>query len=200
MGIANPGIPSEIWGQLRPWLARFGKNTVGRSKVGAQAHCDHITRGGGECEHLALLECRICGDGVCLRHAYVGADARCICVACAADFASAAREEDRPSEPKAKSKKKKKKKRKGKKRGWNGPREAAPPPADDDEIDQAYRTFGLPIGAPIEHVKSRFRELSLLNHPDRFPDPVEKAQQERVFKKLSSAYAVLERLHRSSAA
>jgi len=60
------------------------------------------------------------------------------------------------------------------------------------DTTQAYRTLGLAPGATADEVKTAYRDLAQVWHPDRFPDNNrlrEKAQQN--LQRINEAYALL---------
>lgn len=60
--------------------------------------------------------------------------------------------------------------------------------------NQAYRVLGLQPGATLDEVKTAFRDLAQVWHPDRFPENDrlrEKAMQNQ--KLINEAYAVLQK-------
>ena len=60
------------------------------------------------------------------------------------------------------------------------------------DITQAYRVLGLAPGATMDEVKTAYRDLAQVWHPDRFPDNNrlrEKAQQN--LQRINEAYALL---------
>jgi DnaJ-class molecular chaperone len=193
VGLANPGVPTELWDQLRPWLRRFAMAVPKHTRLHQPQYCDHVTRGGNQCEHLGVVTCRTCQDTICLKHAYMNREAQAVCANCVGAFAAAAREEQR-QEPKGR--KKKKKKNKGGRR-W----EHEAPEPDVDDVQEALEVMGLTEQqADLTTVKERFRRLSLECHPDRFTDPKEKADAEERFKRVSWAYSTLEEWARKRAA
>lgn len=60
------------------------------------------------------------------------------------------------------------------------------------DTTQAYRVLGLAPGATLDEVKTAYRDLAQVWHPDRFPDNNrlrEKAQQS--LQRINEAYALL---------
>jgi Tfp pilus assembly protein PilN len=60
------------------------------------------------------------------------------------------------------------------------------------DTTQAYRMLGLAPGATVDEVKTAYRDLAQVWHPDRFPDNNrlrEKAQQN--LQRINEAYALL---------
>ena len=57
-------------------------------------------------------------------------------------------------------------------------------------VKSYYDILGLPQNATDEQVRSRFRELARLKHPDRFPGAA-KEQAEREFQVLTEAFNIL---------
>lgn len=60
------------------------------------------------------------------------------------------------------------------------------------DTTQAYRVLGLAPGATVDEVKTAYRDLAQVWHPDRFPDNNrlrEKAQQN--LQRINEAYALL---------
>jgi hypothetical protein len=55
-------------------------------------------------------------------------------------------------------------------------------------MDEDYRTLGLMPGASKETVKRAYRRLAHANHPDRFPDPEKKREQESRMAAINEAY------------
>lgn len=188
--IVNPGVPRELWSQLRPWLQRLAMDVPRHAApLGAPQYCDHVTRGGNGCDHMAVLVCRACGESVCLKHSYVGAGGRCVCAQCVSAVAAASREDARDEQPKNR-------RNAGKRRraGWTPPHgeyEYEPEPSARDARADALSTLGLPLDATLETITARFRELSKAYHPDKFTDPRDKAAADERFRKLSAAYSLL---------
>jgi curved DNA-binding protein CbpA len=63
------------------------------------------------------------------------------------------------------------------------------------DTTQAYRMLGLAPGATVDEVKTAYRDLAQVWHPDRFPDNNrlrEKAQQN--LQRINEAYALLREL------
>lgn len=190
------GLPKELWEQIRPWASRFGSHVLERCGpvvAGGQA-CAHVARSGSPCPRLAVCECRGCGETVCLNHAYVKSDATAICIDCVAAFTEAARADER-----AQARKQARGKGKGRsRRRWAPP--PPPPPFGGDAVDPAARArrralgvLGLDDSATFADVQARFRAMSREHHPDRFVDPVQKAEAEVRFKRISEAYHYLQR-------
>ncbi len=176
----SQGLPRELWDQLRPWTSTFGSSVLQRwgGVVARQERCQHVTRGGNQCEHMAVAECDACADVICLRHAFVNQTAMAICAGCVSAFRSAAREEPRP-------------KRKGRPR--RGRRAEPPPSPPDDERLRALAELGLDATATWPEVCLQFRKLTAKHHPDRYSDPRLKQESEERFKRITEAYHVLER-------
>lgn len=185
--LVNPGVPRELWAQLRPWLQRLAMEVPRHAApLGNPQYCDHVTRSGNGCDHMAVLVCRACGEAVCLKHSYVGAGGQCICAQCVSAVSSAAREEERDDRPRGKKKKGKKRK------GWTPPeQEASWDPPEHDERLAAFEVLGLPPDSSPVVITARFRELSKTCHPDRFTDPRDKAAADERFKRISAAYSLL---------
>lgn len=62
------------------------------------------------------------------------------------------------------------------------------------DLNQAYRVLGLQPGATLDEVKTAFRDLAQVWHPDRFPENDrlrEKAMQNQAL--INEAYAVLQK-------
>ncbi|KAJ7219483.1 DnaJ-domain-containing protein [Mycena pura] len=55
-------------------------------------------------------------------------------------------------------------------------------------IDEAYRTLGLENGAPLEVVKTTYKQVALHTHPDKNPNNPNATAQ---FQKVSEAYSML---------
>lgn len=216
MGLANPGVPRELWNQARPWFLRFMQKLPETACVGDLEYCEHVTRGGNDCEHLGILECRACHARVCLKHSYIGAAANCICAECGSDLLEAAREEERrereQEQQAARARRGGKKRRGGKgnkrRRGaqggarWRPDEDEAPDdePTEDDRLHQAYAELELPVGSSMGAIRARFRELSLKYHPDRHPAGTAQEQAEARFKRITEAYAFLQEWHSRHAA
>lgn len=69
------------------------------------------------------------------------------------------------------------------------------------DTTQAYRVLGLAPGATVDEVKTAYRDLAQVWHPDRFPDNnrlQEKAQQN--LQRINEAYALLRDLPAAVAA
>ena len=54
-----------------------------------------------------------------------------------------------------------------------------------------YDILGVPRTASAAEVRSAYAKLARERHPDRFPDPVEKARAEEFFKNLTTAFNTL---------
>ncbi len=69
-----------------------------------------------------------------------------------------------------------------------------------DEAKTFYQILGVPGDARQADISKAFRLLVKENHPDRFPDPAEKAVAEKKLKEITEAYNTLgkPRLGRSS--
>jgi DnaJ-domain-containing protein 1 len=183
LGLANPGVPAELWSQLRPWLQRFALAVPKHAApLDDPQYCEHVTRSGNGCEHMGVLVCRCCGESVCLKHSYVNGGAQCVCAQCIASLASASREED--DEPAPKNKRSKKRKE------WKPPQDEYEGPTPDERV-AALELLGLTAAADQATINARFRELSRTHHPDRFTNPRDTASAEEHFKKLSAAYSLL---------
>ena len=198
--LSNPGVPGELWTQLRPWMQRLAlnipKNALPRDPPEC---CAHVTRSGNDCGALGVLECRACGDLVCLEHGYVNTYAHAICCQCVSAVTSAAREEERAAEREEQENAKRGRGKK-KKRTWtdNAPsgRRRPPPPQSPEEEEEferraALQTLGLEQNATQTQIHERFRELSKELHPDKVTDPKKKAQATARYKKITEAYHVL---------
>lgn len=194
MGLASPGVPAELWEQLRPWMQRFASQAPTKAQLRDPQWCQHVSRNGNECEHMGVVECRACDELVCLEHGYLSRDFLSVCVTCVGAFVRAAREGERTQ-----GKKKKKKKRKQRARQWQ-PEEEDAEEEELDERHEALEVLGLKDTADLGEIQARFRELSLRHHPDRFPDAKEKAAAEAKFKRLSAAYSTLVAWERKHAA
>ncbi len=57
--------------------------------------------------------------------------------------------------------------------------------------DEAYRVLGLGAPATADEVKKAYRRKALESHPDRWPDPRDKAFHEKRFLEAKEAYAQL---------
>lgn len=186
--LVNPGVPRELWTQLRPWLQRLALEVPRHAApLNTPQYCDHVTRSGNGCEHMAVLVCRVCEEAVCLKHSYVGAGGQCVCAQCVSAVSSAYREENR-DEPRGKKRGKKKKRA-----GWTPPpdEEATYAEPEPDERAAAFEVLGLMPDATPAVITARFRELSKTCHPDRFTDPRDKAAADERFKRISAAYSLL---------
>ncbi len=192
MGLASPGVPAELWEQLRPWMQRFATQAPTRAQLKDPQWCQHVSRNDNACDHMGVVECRACGELVCLEHGYLSRDFLSVCVTCVGAFVRAAREGER-----AEGKKKKKKRQQ---RHWQPEEEEADEEEELDERREALEVLGLEDAADLAQIQARFRELSLRHHPDRFTDAKQKAKAEEKFKKLSSAYSTLVAWERKHAA
>jgi hypothetical protein len=66
---------------------------------------------------------------------------------------------------------------------------------------QAYRLLGLAPGASLEDVKTAYRDLAQVWHPDRFPDNARLREKAEVnLRRINEAYTVLRDHHPAAAA
>jgi len=61
------------------------------------------------------------------------------------------------------------------------------------EVVAAYERLGLRVGAPMEEVSRKRRELIKRSHPDRFPDADKRARAERLASEINASYDVISR-------
>ncbi|WP_273843842.1 J domain-containing protein [Rubrobacter calidifluminis] len=61
------------------------------------------------------------------------------------------------------------------------------------EVAAAYQKLGLQVGAPMEEVSRKRRELIKRFHPDRFPDADRRARAERLAAEINASYDVISR-------
>jgi DnaJ-domain-containing protein 1 len=71
-----------------------------------------------------------------------------------------------------------------------GRSQAGGPPA---VVTEAYRTLGLPYGAPMKDVKAAYKRLLLRYHPDRNSgNPAEMKRSTEISASINNAYQVIE--------
>ena len=58
-------------------------------------------------------------------------------------------------------------------------------------LEDAYKELGLNQNASESEVKSAFRKMAAQNHPDKFQDPVKKAEAEEKFKRINAANQII---------
>jgi curved DNA-binding protein CbpA len=58
-------------------------------------------------------------------------------------------------------------------------------------MEDHYTTLGVPRDAPADAIRKAYLRLARERHPDRFPDPVAKAEAQRFFSRLTEAFSVL---------
>jgi DnaJ-domain-containing protein 1 len=61
------------------------------------------------------------------------------------------------------------------------------------EVVAAYNKLGLQVGAPMEEVSRKRRELIKRFHPDRFPDADKRARAERLAAEINASHDVIAR-------
>jgi DnaJ-domain-containing protein 1 len=61
------------------------------------------------------------------------------------------------------------------------------------EVISAYHRLGLGLGAPLEEVRKKRREMVKLYHPDRFTDPAQYARAERRTAEINAAHDTIAR-------
>lgn len=54
-----------------------------------------------------------------------------------------------------------------------------------------YAALGVAKDAPAAAIKTAYRKLALKSHPDKFPDPAQKAEKAAEFHKIQQAYEIL---------
>jgi DnaJ-domain-containing protein 1 len=65
---------------------------------------------------------------------------------------------------------------------------ASRPSAENESLRRAYANLELPYGAPPSEVRTAYRRLMKLYHPDRHADPAKKAAATELVRELRSAY------------
>jgi uncharacterized protein YjbI with pentapeptide repeats len=58
-------------------------------------------------------------------------------------------------------------------------------------MDNLYKVLGVLPDATQDEIKARFKYLALAYHPDRFSNPIHKAQAEDDFKRINNAFMLL---------
>jgi len=77
--------------------------------------------------------------------------------------------------------------------GWRASATAFVPKRYSLEVLAAYERLDLALGAPLEEVHRKRRDLVKKFHPDRFNDPEKRAKAERVTAEINSAHDTIVR-------
>ncbi len=64
-----------------------------------------------------------------------------------------------------------------------------------ESVKNYYELLGLEAHASQADISRAFRALALEHHPDRYPDPADKAEAEKLLKDITEAYNTLRRPH-----
>ncbi|GKY96317.1 hypothetical protein MPSEU_000591400 [Mayamaea pseudoterrestris] len=60
-----------------------------------------------------------------------------------------------------------------------------------NDSDDPYQILGVSRNATLAEIKTAYRKLALLHHPDRISEPSQQAQASVIFTRISNAYEVL---------
>jgi DnaJ-domain-containing protein 1 len=81
----------------------------------------------------------------------------------------------------------------GRTSGWRAATTTFVPRKYPPHVLAAYDRLGLALGAPMEEVDRKRRELVKRFHPDRFSDPEKRVRAERLTAEINAAHDAIER-------
>lgn len=192
MGGAPDG-PRHAWQALAPWFTELTKSATTRwlPNLVHGIHCEVVQRDPAtgsplDCKGSAIAACEVCHLPCCIDHSFVQKQAAAVCYACvtvaAAERAPKIPGNGRP-DPAASA-------RPGARNSPGGAPHAPPPPSPiDPRFAEARKVLGIKKSATWNEIDERYRALLRKHHPDR--NPADKAEAERRFKAVRSAYDFL---------
>lgn len=168
-----PGsVHRRIWIELGPWVRSLTINAVPKwlAQMARPQRCHVADRAADghahRCERQGIVLCSFCHNATCLEHGFINRVGEAICYVCASRMATAY-----PRTPP------------------HAP--AAQMPVDD--LGWACRVLKVAESAPLNEIKSAHRKLSRKYHPDRYQTSQSKANAERKFKDVQTAFKILEK-------
>jgi hypothetical protein len=170
---APGGAHRRVWDELSPWLTHLAshaaQNWLPRLAAGNACQIPLMRDGrpAGNCPGKAIAACVICGQPVCLAHAFVDKFGEAVCYLCIVKATTT-----RPADP---------------------PPPASPKGPTSERIAWARKTLKLKRKATLEDARVSWRKLSGEHHPDRFPE-AKKAEQEALFKEIQQAYEIMQQV------
>lgn len=193
MGGAPDG-PRYAWQAVAPWFTELSRNAAAQwlPRLVLNLRCEVLQRDPATgaalpCEGSAIAGCEVCRKPCCINHSFVQRQAAAVCYACVID-ASAQRAPKIPganhwaSGPGA---------RPPPRQPGQAPPETPPPPQVDPRFAQARKVLGVKKSSTWKDIEERYRALLKKYHPDR--NPADKAEAERKFKEVRSAYDFLKK-------
>lgn len=178
-------------------------------RVGAEIECEiPIMRRGrvvGECDHIGVAACDVCGRATCLDHGRIDKYGDIICAQCIADAQQAVpplrrerarREQEQGTAQEPRSQRERaqdRQEQRARSRAQEPPPGQQPPPRrgpSPEQIGAALSALGLRAGASWPDVLSAHRKVSGANHPDRFVKKSRREQKEAETRYLAAQKAL----------
>jgi hypothetical protein len=190
---ASPdGTPQRVWQELGPWFSRLSQNAAKKwlPRILGDLSCQVPLLSSGmpsPCTRHAIAACDVCGRNVCLEHARVDHRGEAICFPCIAAAMKAAKQNGQSFFDG----------NTGTDRGYENP---PPPPgspgaqnpnteqARREALREAYKIIGVKQSCTDAELKSAYKKLAVKWHPDKYTDPVKKADAETKIKRINRAH------------